>query len=273
VSTLTAVFTLATLGSVLAGCGKTRPPTLDAPAPSAVASGPTSPEDQLAALAATALDRTYVAGYTYHVPGQADRIVVVAVASDDSWSVNVPKGALDGGADVSIVSENKAGMYQCVLGGPATTLAPLPSPGPSAPPSPDPSTPPAPSLFPAPACVKVAGAGKNLPAKVDPQVEHPFRLWLQVLAGKDAPISVFAASPLSRTAGTCYSVEPSAASLAPVVDAGIFCFRPDGTVTEVKLASGTLTLTGNQGAPPATTPLPAPVTSGPAAPVHAQARS
>jgi hypothetical protein len=211
-----------------------------------------------------------VAGYTYRVHDQPDRTVVVSLSTDGSWSVNVPRGALDGGADVSMVGTG-AGVYQCVLGGPATTL------GGGAPPSApaDPES----TLQPAPVCVKVADTRhgspgrfdpKPIPARVDPVVEHFFTDWLDVLSSRDAPISVFGAKPTPGSSGSCYSVEPSAASLAPVVDAGIFCFRPDGTLTAITLAGSSLTLTGTPAPSAPTNGLPAPVTRDPAAPIHTQ---
>jgi hypothetical protein len=200
------------------------------------------------------------------------------VATDGTWSVNVPGGALSGGADVSIVSD-KTGVYQCILGGPATSLAPVaaaspspsvaadPSPGASPSPSPTPTRP----TFTAPACVKVAAPGHTIPSTYDPVMEHVFTNWLTAMSSRDSAISVFGAAPLAGSTGTCYSVEPSAASLAPIVDAGIFCFLPDGSLTAVKLAAGTLTLEGSQAPAAPTNALPAPIMSIPPAPVFAPA--
>jgi len=284
VSTLTTLLTalgVAAAGLLLAGCGSDHPPSLVPNSPSAVPTGPTGAANQLAGLAAAALDRRYVAGYTYHSGGRADRIVVVSMATDGSWSVNVPGGALSGGANISMIGIPKAvpgtaaGTYQCVLGGPATTSASAPPSAPPPPVSPPPSGSPSPTptgpVYLAPACDRVAGPGKDVPTKDDPGVEHVFTDWLSVLSSRNAPISVSAASPLSGTAGSCFSVEPSAASLAPVVDAGIFCFRQDGTMTAVRLASGTLTLSGDQAAPAPSTLLPAPASHGSAVPIKAPA--
>jgi hypothetical protein len=252
------------------GCGGSHPPQLAGEtSSSAVPTTPTDPAGQLAGLAAAAQDRGFVAGYTYHEHGRSDRTVVVSLAVDGTWSVNIPGGALDGGGDVSMVG-TRAGVYQCLLGGTGTTLAG--GTVPSAPPSPAVTT------YPAPVCVKVAdvehGAPgrvdpKPIPAKVDPVVEHFFTDWLDVLSSRDSPISVFTAKPTPGSSGACYSVEPSAASLAPVVDAGIFCFRPDGTLTAVTLTDSSLTLAGAPAQAAPSDGLPAPVTTGPAAPVHA----
>ena len=125
--------------------------------------------------------------------------------------------------------------------------------------------------YPAPVCVKVAAAGKPVPRKYDPVFEHIFTDWLGVLLDRTAPISVFPAAPLPHSTGSCYSVESSSASLAPVMDSGIFCFTSDGTLTAAKIDSGTLTISGSAVAAPPTTSLPAPITAGPAAPTKAPA--
>ena len=67
---------------------------------------------------------------------------------------------------------------------------------------------------------------------------------------------------LKGAAGQCFSVEPNSAALTSPVDAGIYCYDADGTLTAAALALGTLTLTGAPApAPPAIT-LPAPVVAG-----------
>ncbi len=251
----------------LTACGTGRPPQIGSPSPTSVPTIPTDPAGQLAGLAAAAQDRTFVAGYTLKTSGRADRTIVASVATDGSWSVNVPGGALSGGADVSMVGTAKGTTYQCVLGGPATSLSTVKSTRtPTGSPSPS-SSPTGPPPFAAPACVKIANGPTDIPAAYDPVVEHPFTDWLTVLSNRNAPISVFAATKLRGASGTCFSVEPSAASLAPVVEPGIFCFLPDGTLTAARLAIGTLTLIGTPAAAPPADSLPAPVTSGPAAPL------
>ena len=114
------------------GCGHTTPPHLLSDDPDNSSAGPAAPGEKLAALVASLQDKRYVAAYTLHTYGQADRSVLVSVANDDSWRVDVPGGALSGGADVSIVS-TKAGVYQCLLGGPATNVAPPPTATPAVP--------------------------------------------------------------------------------------------------------------------------------------------
>jgi hypothetical protein len=141
--------------------------------------------------------------------------------------------------------------------------------GASAEPSTSTSPSPTPVRYPAPICVKVAAAGKPVPKKYDPVFEHIFTDWLAVMLDRTAPISVFPASRLAHSSGACYSVESSSASLAPVIDSGIFCFTPDGTLTAAKIGAGTLTMSGPAVAAPPTTTLPAPISAGPAAPTKA----
>ena len=117
--------------------------------------------------------------------------------------------------------------------------------------------------------MKVAAAGGRVPARYDPVFEHLFTDWLGVMLDRNAPISVSVVPPLPHATGACYSVEPSAVSLAPVMGAGIFCFAPDGTLTAAKINQGTILIAGPAVAPAKTTTLPAPVTDGPPAPVSA----
>jgi hypothetical protein len=258
------------LAITVAGCGSGKPPALTAPTPSSVPTVPTDPDARLAGLAAAGQDRHFTAGYTWTVRGRAARTVVVSIAGDGSWSINVPGGALSGGADVSIVGGPKIPTYQCVLGGSATSLAVAhasPPPSPSV--SPSASSGPTVAPFTAPACMKLAASGGTIPAAFDPIVEHPFTDWLSVLSDLNAPISVSAADPVGGSSGSCFSVEPNAASIAPVVAAGIYCFQPDGTLTAATLTAGTLTLAGSIAPAPPTQGLPAPVSTAAPAPTRA----
>ena len=266
VITLALALIVTTLG--VAGCGQSHPPQINGGTTSREPTTPADPANQLAGLAAAARDNKFVAGYTYKSKGQADRTIVVSIALDGTWSVNVPGGALSGGADISVVS-NPSGVYQCVLGGAATTLAVKTlTPSSSTPTSPSPSTSasPPPPAYTAPACVKVAAAGKDVPTKYDPDVEHVFSDWLTIFTSRNAPISVFTAKPVTAATSSCFSVEPSAASLAPVVDAGIFCYDANGTLTSATLANSSLTLLGKPAPAAPTNTLPGPITQGPAAP-------
>ncbi len=257
------VVTAVTLALGIAGCGHAKPPRLLRNQPNASAAPP-DPRASLAALAAALLDKRYVAVYTLRADGQADRSVLVSMAADGSWRVDVPGGALSGGANVSIVS-NGSGVYQCLLSGPATNAAPTTSP--SAPdPSASPGSPEPAPLYPAPACVRAAAAGKPVPKRADPVIEHLFTDWLSVMIDRNSPILVFQASPLPDSSGRCYSVEPSSASLAPAMNAGIFCFAVDGTLTAAALAGARLALAGAPAPAPPTNPLPGPLVTGSVAP-------
>jgi hypothetical protein len=275
-----------TAAVTLAGCGAGHPPSLTDPTPSsAIPTGPVDAAGQLAGLAAAAHDRRYVAAYTLTGTGASGRSLLASLATDGTWQVDIGGGALGGGGNVAIVGL-RTGTYQCLLSGPATAAAtptpppptsPAPSPSASAGASGNPSTStsaspsasPTPERYPAPVCVKVAAAGKAVPKRYDPVFEHIFTDWLAVMLDRTAPISVFPASPLAHSTGSCYSVESSSASLAPVINSGIFCFTADGTLTAAKIGAGTLTISGSTVAAPPTTTLPAPVTAGPAAPAKA----
>jgi hypothetical protein len=219
---------LALLG-LAAGCGG-QPPVR----PGAAASGspvPTTPADpwgRLAARVAAAQDKRYTAGYTLTSKGRAPRMVGVTIAQDGSWLVTIPGGALSGAADVA-VADSTAGLFQCAVSGAS------------------------------PGCVRVAGPRGKLPARWDPRVQHVFTDWLGVLADRQVAISVDSANPLPGARGQCFSVEPSSASLAAPVDAGIYCYDTDGTLTAAALGLGTLVLAGTPAAAPPTAGLPGPI--------------
>jgi hypothetical protein len=251
-----------TAAGALAACGSGRPPVLGDPAPTVAATQPTDAPGQLAGLAAAAQDHRFVATYTLVTKDRPNRNVLVSLAADGSWRVDLPGGALSGAADVSMVG-NATGIYQCLLSGAGTNaLGTAPSDAPST----DPSAPPVIS-YPAPACVKVAAAGGGVPKKFDPGVQHVFTDWLGVMLDRDAPIEVFPATALAHAAGACFSVEPSSASLAPPIDAGVYCFTADGAMTAASTDAGTLTLNPGTAPAPPTNSLPGPITTGPAAPI------
>lgn len=189
---------------------------------------------QLAALAAAAQDRHLAALYTLTVPGRPDRTVAVTSASDGSWRVDIPGGALGGTADVS-VAQTRGGLFQCAL--------------PSA-------------ARPTPECVRVADADGPLPAKIDPRVQHAFSDWRGVLTDRQAPLLVVASTPLPGARGTCFAVESTFASLQPPLDVGTYCYDGDGTLTAARLAFGTLVLAGTPTAAPPAIALPGPVVDG-----------
>jgi hypothetical protein len=214
----------------VAGCAST-PPSLTDPSPSTGPTGPADPWGQLAARVAVAQDRRYVASYTLSTRGRPARTVTVTVAQDGTWLVAVPGGALGGTADVAIAG-TPAGLYQCALGA-------------------------------APACVRVAAPDGAVPAADDPRVQYLFTSWLRLLADRQQAIAVNLATALPGAAGQCFSVEPNSAALASPVDAGVYCFDADGTMTAATLAMGTFVLAGTPGPAPATVTLPGPVTGGP----------
>ncbi|HEX8345738.1 MAG TPA: hypothetical protein VF657_13535, partial [Actinoplanes sp.] len=99
-----------------AGCGGTPAPK---PTPTGAASSSTPPgtsdaRADLAARAALAQDRSATALYTLDSGGMPQRSVVATTATDGSWRVDIPGGALGGTADVSIV-RIEAGIFQCSL--------------------------------------------------------------------------------------------------------------------------------------------------------------
>ena len=148
--------------------------------------------------------------------------VTVAVATDGSWVVAIPGGALGGLADVAVF-HGRAGDFQCTLGPAAGTAGTRPDLGPLT-----------------PGCVLVSRLG----ASTDPQVQHIFTDWIDPLVDRATALSVTVAAALPGSRGTCYSVESTSAALAPPVDPGIYCYEPDGVLTAARVGFGTLTLAG-----------------------------
>jgi hypothetical protein len=217
------------LGAV-AGCTSGSPPVAD-PSPTAGPTGPTDPWGQLAASVAVAQDRRYTASYTLTGGGRPARTVTVTIAQDGTWMVAVPGGALGGTADIAIAA-TPAGLYQCALGAAA-------------------------------ACVRVAAPDGTVPAASDPRLEYLFTSWLRVLGDRQQALAVNPAATLPGATGQCFSVEPNSAALAAPVDAGIYCYDTNGTLTAAALGMGTLVLAGAPEGPPASITLPGPVTPGP----------
>ncbi len=220
----------------LAGCGGD-PPAASAATGSAtaVATAPTQARAQLAARAAAAQDRRMVATYRLSKPDQPDRTVLVTLATDRTWRVDVSGGALGGTAGVS-VARTKDGLYQCAL----PSVDQVVQAG----------------------CVRVGGPDARLGSAYDPRVQHAFTDWLAVLTDQRAALAVSLARPADGVPGACYSVESSSASLAAPVDLGVYCYAEDGTLTGATLGFGTLALDGSPAAAPATVSLPGPVVSG-----------
>jgi hypothetical protein len=217
--------------AVTGGCAASSGPPAaaanDKPLPS---TGPIDARTQLAGLAATAQDRHFQAGYTFTQAGRRARTVLVVLAADGTWRIEVPGGALGGQADV-VVAGTRKGLYQCRLGSQR-------------------------------ACTKVAGPDGSFPPSVDPRVEHPFVDWLGPLTDRSAALSVAHAPLLAGARGACFSLEANSAALAAPVDPGVYCYDADGTLTGLRTAFGTLVLATAVSPPPATISLPGPITSG-----------
>lgn len=225
--------TAALLGLVaLTACGSDEP----APEPETpLTAAPTGAPDarvQLAGLAAAAQDRKVTALYTWSAPGRSDRTVVLTTAADGSWRVDVPLGALGGTADVS-VAQNAEGLFQCALPSAERPVQP--------------------------ACVRVGDPDGAIDRGIDPRVQHPFTDWRKVLTDRTAPLAVSTAQPLPGASGACFSVDTTTASVNAPLDAGIYCYAPDGTLTGAKVSFGTLLLAGAPSAAPPAITLPGPV--------------
>ncbi|GAA3294450.1 hypothetical protein GCM10020218_073470 [Dactylosporangium vinaceum] len=226
VTTGTALSVLTVL--LLAGCGSggTPDPGPTTPDGTPVAAQP-DPRGLLAARVAVAKDQRYVAAYTLTVPGKGPRSVLVSIATDRTWRVDIQGGALGGTADVAIAGRPE-GVYQCPIN-------------------------------PASSCVKVAAAGKKLPPAIDPRVQYVFVGWLDVLLDRQIPLTVNPAEPLAGTSAPCFAVEPGVTAIAPPIDPGTFCYNDNGILTAAKLPLGQLMLTGEVVAAPSTISLPGPV--------------
>jgi hypothetical protein len=194
------------------------------------------PRALLAARAAAAKDRRYMVGYTLTGGGRT-RSVLVTMAADGTWRVDIQGGALSGGADIAVASRSD-GLYQCAL----MTLG---------------------------GCVRVAAPGKALPAQFDPTVQYPFTAWLDVLTDRQVSMSVTLVDLLPGATGTCFGIEPAVTALRKPIDPGVLCFAEDGTLTSAKLPFGTLTIAGAPTPPPPTAPLPGPVVQRAALPITA----
>lgn len=220
------LLSLAGAAACLAAATACSPATGTPPAPPADASDSPPPRALLAAHAAAAKDFVGVLAYRLVTEGRPDRTVTVVRAADGDWRVDVPGGALGGGADIAVVGHGGE-LFHCVVG-----LGPH--------------------------CVRVS----ELSAEFDPMAQHVFTDWLEVLTERTAPLAISEAEPLDGVAGTCFSVESSTASLVAPVDPGIYCFGADGVLTGARLSFGTLTLAGDPRPAPDSVELPGPVVDG-----------
>ncbi|MFB9177218.1 hypothetical protein ACFFX1_03640 [Dactylosporangium sucinum] len=226
---MTAGTALAVLAvGALAACGSTGVPVTGVTSDPAPAKP--DPRSQLAARVAVAKDQRYIAAYTLTAQGKSPRSILVSIATDRTWRVDVQGGALGGTADVAIASRPE-GQYQCPIN---------PSSG----------------------CVKVAASGKKLPPAVDPRVQYVFVAWLDVLLDRQIPLSMAPADPLAGTSAPCFAVEPAVTAVQPPIDPGVYCYNDNGMLAAARLPFGQLTLTGDVIAAPSTISLPGPVVDG-----------
>ncbi|MET7419306.1 hypothetical protein [Dactylosporangium sp. NPDC005555] len=213
-------------GVLLAACGSGEP--VDMPsAPATGAPAQPDPRGQLAARVAVAKDQRYIAAYTLVAQGRAPRSVLVTVATDRTWRVDIQGGALGGTADVAIANRPE-GVYQCAIN-------------------------------PASGCVRVAATNKKLPVAIDPKLQYVFIAWLDVLLDRQVPLAVAPAEPLAGTSAPCFAVEPGVTAVQPPIDAGVFCYNDRGMLVAAKIPLGQLTLTGDPAPAPETITLPGPV--------------
>lgn len=223
---------LVAVGVLLSGCGGSSPAS-EGSAPPSPAAGADTPAERLAGLVAASADHYYTATYDYR-SGDGTRRVSVTLATDGSWRVDVPRSGLGGASDVSVAGTSR-GVYQCALGDGGS-------------------------------CAKVAKPGGSVPARYDPRVERLFLSWVPKLGDQSAALSVATADNPKGVTGSCFSIEPTAASLSSPVPAGVYCLDQDGAVTGAKTSLGTLARTGKPGPAPKSVTLPGPVTSDGAVP-------
>ncbi|WP_308042551.1 hypothetical protein [Micromonospora sp. PLK6-60] len=220
------------LPAMLAACAADppadAPTTSEDPLPASVDSA----RDQLTALATAARDRHFTARYTLTGSAGPERTILVTTANDGTWRVDVPAGAGGGTIDVSLAA-TADGLFQCAL----------PSAG-----HPE-----------AAGCVRLGDRDDRVPGRYDPRVQHPFTDWPAVLNDGRAPLAVSATPAPHGVDGTCFAVDSTSASLDAPLDVGTYCYGPDGTLTALHSALGTLRLAGPPGPAPDTVTLAGPV--------------
>ncbi len=242
---LLALFAVPLLVLTLGACGGGEPPSPDPGPVPTLDAGPTD-RDRLAALAAAAKDRRYLATYLLTGADGPDRTVIAVFATDGTWVVVLPASALSGLADIAIYYSGSA-LHQCLLGPAAGTSGLRPDLEPLT-----------------PACVAVDGLR---PAE-DPLVHHVFTDWIDAMIARGSALSVDA-TDLAAVQGSCFSIGSTTASLDPPVDPGVYCYADDGTLTYARASFGTLLLSGGVAEAPPSVALPAPVVDGPPLPVAA----
>lgn len=193
--------------------------------------GTLSPAAQLAAHAARAQDRHYSAEYRFRpatgatagTAAATGRVARTAGGVRLDLTHPATAGTL---AHTTVVVRAGGARYVCVLTAAAS------------------------------GCVTGKAAGGPPGAIPAARLQHAFDDWLATLTSRTAALSVAPAGTPGGVQGSCWSVEPVAASLDPAVDPGLYCFDETGLLTAVRLAAGTLTLV-SAGAPPAAVELPA----------------
>ncbi|MGH8877908.1 MAG: hypothetical protein ACRD0P_11280 [Stackebrandtia sp.] len=222
---------IAATAATLAGCGgggndSARPSP--SPAPSAGTDqapiGTSTAAGELAGLAAAAKGRTYSATYELTRPKGEPVDVVVELAADDRWSVEIPGGAHGGKADV-IIARNRETYVQCVEAKRDR-------------------------------CVPIDTEDGDIPAEIDPVVQHVFTDWLDVMLNRSSPVSVARAKDLKGSDGDCYWLERNSVAVSAPIPNGVYCLRSDGYVTGVKAEFGLLRLAGEPQPAPAKVKLP-----------------
>lgn len=236
-SRVTALLVVLTCAALTSACAE-EDPVAEASSPA----GPTraaEPRLQLAARAAAAQDLRQIAQYVFKSAdksaGRPQRNVVVTLAGDDSWRIDVQGGALGGTVDIALVHTGGK-LYHCALVSP-TYLTP--------------------------GCVEI----NKMSGSFDPKIQHLFTDWLNVFTDRDVALVVSTANPILNTTGTCYSVDTSTVSVTSPVDAGIYCYAEDGTLTAAKTSFGTLALVATPAAGPPTITLPSAVVPGKPLPI------
>lgn len=228
--------------AAVAGCGDATPQTQPVSGPSAASAvplnDPQQPRARLAARAAAAKDLRQSAAYALKVNGRPDRTVTVWRAVDGSWRVDMQGAAHGGAVDISMVFTGGA-LHQCAL---PTGAEPRSG------------------------CVRIEG---QLPRTADPKVWHLFSDWLNLFTDRAQALEVSSVPPFQGAAGECFSIESSAVSMQSPLDAGIYCYERDGTLTAARLSVGTLLLAGAPAAAPPALPLPGPVVAGAPLPLAA----
>lgn len=218
-------------------------PIATPPTPSTLSSvpanDPAQPRSKLAARAAAAKDLRQVALYVLKTAGRPDRTVSIQRATDGSWRVDVPGSAHGGAVDIALVFTGGE-LHQCAL----------PS-----------------GAEPRSGCVRLNGG--ILPKTSDPKLSHLITDWLNLFTDMHQALAVSITQPLEGATGDCFSIESAAVSLQMPLDAGIYCYERDGTLTAARFSAGTMVLTGRPGAAPPTLPLPGPLVGGAPLPLAA----